>query len=193
MSVTLELPHNLPVLGVPHEDGSVSARGIDEPLAAPLDRRHGVGVRGERNLAVPVHGVPDANRPVSARGRGTNRRISNVRGLPRERGDVLLVALHGAADSRAGDGIPQPDVLIHAARGDDPPVGRPRDAEDPVGVALAGMLGGLRLVVPQANGGVAAPAGQVLAVGEKATERTASAWPGMAEEQRVTGRTRNSA
>ena len=87
-----------------------------------------------------------------------------MRGLPRQSGDVFLVSPHGAAHRRARVWVPQPDILVHPAAGDDATVGRPRDAQHPVGVSFARVLGRLRLVVPQSHGGVAAPAGQVLAV-----------------------------
>ena len=162
--VAPQLTHHRAILRVPHHHRRVPRRAVDEALAPPLHGGDRVGVRGERQLAVFVHDVPHANGAVARSRRDSNRGVSHVSRFPSQRGDVLLVAPHGPAYRGPTLRVPQPHVLVHAAARDVFAVWGPRDAEDPVGVAGAGVPRGLRLVIPQAHGGVAASGREVFAV-----------------------------
>ena len=165
VAVAPQLTHHRAGVRVPYHHRRVPRGAVDEALAPPLHRRDRVGVRRERQLAVFVHHVPHPNGAVARSRRHSNGRVSHVRGLPGQRRDVLLVAPHGPAHPGAALRVPQPHVLVHAAARDVPSVRGPRDAEDPVGVARAGVPRGLSLVIPHAHGGVAASGREVFAVG----------------------------
>mmetsp|Transcript_13945 Transcript_13945/g.50063 ORF Transcript_13945/g.50063 Transcript_13945/m.50063 type:complete len:267 (+) Transcript_13945:670-1470(+) len=57
--VPFQLPHHLPVLRVPAYYRRVPGRGVYQPLAAPLQRRHDVRVRGQREQTAFMRHVPE--------------------------------------------------------------------------------------------------------------------------------------
>ena len=164
--VALELPDHLPVARVPDEDGRVPARRVQEPVPPPLHARHCVRVRRERHLAVSVRRVP--TRAPCRRPRRTPGRFGGCRTCAGSHAMAVTCFLcprigpPSASPSRGSTGA---RLCPWSRRRSIRPSGL-RDAEDPVGVPRQGRLGRLRLVVPQAHGGVPAPAREVLAVGE---------------------------
>ena len=170
MGVAPEGPDEPPVRGVKDVDCAVSAARVDPPVAAPLDALDALGVAAERVDAGPAGDVPDARRPVLGR---AHEPLPDVLGacqrrvrLPRQGRDEEAVAAQ-RLDEGARVGVPDLDLAVLAAGGQEPAVRRPRDAEHPVAVPRARPVGRHGGEVPEAHGHVAAAARQALAVGRE--------------------------